>query len=207
MSGKAGEGSGGTRRFARVGALAGCGALVLGAIASCSSTTLQPATVYLSSTIGPSQAFASMPCQLGTVMNQLEIGSPTIGGGVKDGTQSTSVQCSVEQSGSGFSVSVNVMGSGGSFSISGMMPSTGMATGITAALDYGQVGAPLTFMGTNCSVMIEPASVAGGAGIKPGAVWATVTCSDMTVFDQPGHVCEGILTFRMENCAGSPTTS
>jgi len=169
------------------------------------SGSVGPATVYISSTIGPSQAFASMPCQLGTMTNQLEIGSSSIGGGVKDGTQSTSVSCSVTPGGgSAFAVTVKVVGNGGGFTVSGTMPATGTGTGITASLEYGQVGAPVTYNGTNCSVMMEPSSTAGGPAIKPGAVWATVTCDDMTVRGQPGHVCEGILIFRMENCVGSP---
>lgn len=44
-----------------------------------------------------------------------------------------------------------------------------------------------------------------GPPIAPGRVWATVTCPKMTVNDQT-QVCGGVITFRMENCTGSPAS-
>jgi len=207
MAGKAGEMS----RLRRFGGLAGGGALVLTAIASCGSNTLQPATVYLTSTLGPGMDMAH-PCGFGSVMSQLEIGS--VESGVKDMTASTSVDCSVTPSGSEFSVTVRVVASGGSFAVSGTMPAKGQGSNIIGSLDSGQVGATILYSDTDCSVTMAnngPGSTtpgfdpSQGPPIAAGRVWATVTCNNMTVTGQPG-VCQGVLTFRMENCAGSPTS-
>jgi hypothetical protein len=176
-----------------------------GAGGSAGSGTVDPADVYLTSTIGPSSK--SQPCQIGTVTPELQIGSDT--SGVQTGTQGTTVTCSVMSSGSGFAVSAEVDAEGGSFAVSGAMPSSGTGSGITASLDYGVGGgAPVLYSGTNCSVTLANASTPGfdpsaGPPIAPGRVWATLDCPDMTVAGQTG-VCEGVVTFRLENCAGSP---
>jgi hypothetical protein len=204
MAGKAGECS----RLRRFGSLLGGGSLVLFGFASCGSTTISPATVYLTSTIGPNTTGAT-PCDLGTVTNQLEIGSSA--SGVETGTQGTMITCSVTSSGSGFAVDITVDAEGGSFAVSGTMPSSGTAnTGVTGSLDYGLSGAPILYSeSSDCSVVMANGSggfpgfdPANGPAIAPGRVWAQVTCNAMTVSMQQG-VCQGILLFRLENCLGS----
>jgi hypothetical protein len=211
MAGRAGIGS----RLRRIGGVAGGGVLVLTALASCGSNTIDPATVYLTSAIGPSMdpMYASMPCQIDPLTTQLVAG--TIQSGIVTGTNSTNISCSVTSSGSGYSVSIDVTTEGGSFDVQGTMPKSGTGTGITASLDYDPGGeAAIVYRGTNCSVTLanngpgtttpgfDPST---GPPIAPGRVWATVTCEDMVVTGQTMSVCEGVLTFRMENCTGSPT--
>ena len=210
MAGKAGEMSR-LRRLRRFGGLAGGGALVLTAIVSCGSNTLEPATVYLTSTLGPEGVMNT--CPFASTTSQLQIGS--VQSGVKDMTASTTVVCSVTQTGSDFAVMVQVLSSGGSFAVSGTMPAKGNGSNILGSLDYGQAGATMLYSDTDCSVTMandgpdtttpgfDPSQ---GPPIAPGRVWATVTCNKMTTGGQPG-VCQGILTFRMENCVGSPTSS
>jgi hypothetical protein len=204
-------------RLRRVGAAAGGGVLVLTALASCGSNTIDPATVYLTSAIGPSldPMFASKPCQIDPLTTQLVAG--TVQSGIVTGTNSTTITCSVISSGSGYAVNIEVDTEEGSFAITGTMPKSGTATSITmASLDYDPGGeAAITYNSTgNCSVTMannDPGTTtpgfdpSTGPPIAPGRVWATVTCEDMTVTDQPMSVCEGVLTFRMENCVGSPT--
>jgi hypothetical protein len=204
MAGTAGERS----RLRRIVGLAGCGALVLTAIASCGSNTLLPATVYLTSTIGP--VGNNSTCPFASVTSELQIGSAL--SGVKDGTAGTMVVCSVTPSGSQFNVMVQVQSSGGGFAVQGTMPAAGNGTGIITQLIFGQVGAEMTYGDNSCSVTMannNPGNTTpdfpGGAAIAGGKVWATVTCEKMTTGGQPG-ICEGVLTFRMENCAGSPSS-
>jgi hypothetical protein len=208
MAGKAGECS----RLRRFGSVVGGGALVLLTFASCGSNTIEPATVYISATIGPGSN-PDAPCTIGTVMPELTIGSSA--NGVSTGTNGVSVICSVTPSGSGFSVSANVTGSGGSFAVSGTFPSSGTGSDITGSLEGSS--APILYSSATggCSVVMANGSGAfpgfdpsNGPPIAGGRVWATVTCGDMTVEGQgvPAD-CQGILTFRLENCVGSPTTS
>jgi hypothetical protein len=166
-----------------------------------------PSAVYLTSTIGPGPSVAST-CQIAETTPALEIGS--VRSGVITGTAGTTVTCSVVPSGSGFDVSADVTTSEGSFAVSGTLPSTGTGGGITASVDYEPGGtSPILFSGTGCSVTLANAETPGfdpstGPPIAAGRVWATVTCDDMTVSGQPADACKGILTFRLENCAGSP---
>jgi hypothetical protein len=194
-----------------VAGLAGGGALALTALVSCSSTTIAPANVYVTSTLGPNTSDPDMMCAYASVMTQLVIGTDSVNGGVTTGTMGTSVTCSVTPSGSSFDVSVDVTGGGGGFSINGTLPATGTGSGVSASLTYGQIGAQLTYSDPSCSVTLANSMTAGfgtGAAIDGGRAWATVTCDNMTVGGQPGHICQGVITFRVENCVGSiPTTS
>lgn len=209
--------SGQVSRLRRVGALVFGGALVLTVLASCSSGTPSPPTVYFVSTVGPGMNMAA-PCQLGTVTEGLMIGS--VSSGVPTGPHGTTVTCSVTPDGSDFSVSAFVQSTGGStgagsFAICPQgckMPSKGMASGIDASLVFGT--SMNDYSDSSCSVTLAnnlPGTTtpgfdpADGPAIAPGRVWATVTCNNMMVEGQPGS-CQGILTFRLENCTGSPQT-
>ncbi len=205
MAGKTGKRSH-CRRF---GAFVGGGALVLTALASCSSSTVEPATVYVLSGLQTNaNQFADMPCQYADEPMALALGS--VQNGVPTATAGVTVTCSVLPNGASFTVSIDVVSGDGSFSVSGTMPSSGTGNDITASLDWGTPGAtPNLFSstGSDCTVALVSTATANGPAIAPGRVWGTVTCPDMTVSGQPGHVCQGSIVFRMENCTGSPTTS
>jgi hypothetical protein len=219
MGGRARQGSGWRQRLA----LAGGGALAVIAFASCGSNTIQPATVYLTSTIGPDPNAMTMTCNMGAVTPQLMIGS--VASGVPTMTGATTVTCSVTPSGSDFAVTADVVSGNGSFSVEGTMPKApgAQGSGVTANLTYGIAGAPISYMGSNCTVTMAnnlPATESceycgmtpgfdptAGPPVDGGRVWATVVCDDMQEEGSPGVACQGILTFRLENCTGSPTSS
>jgi hypothetical protein len=200
-----------TVSLASMVSLASCGGSVqtgqgsggsAGRMADGGGATVAPAIAYVTATIGPSSK--ANPCPIGTVTQELQIGSAT--SGVETGTQGTTVTCSVTPSGSGFAVSADVDSEGGGFAVSGMMPSSGTGSGIRASLT--PTSAPVLYSAVNCSVTLANASTpeydpSSGPPIAPGRVWATVNCPDMTVNGQSG-VCDGVITLRFENCGGSP---
>jgi len=162
-----------------------------------------PAEVYITSTLGPSATFASQPCEFTAVTSQLQLGSVTAS--LTSGTGATNVTCSVVPSGPHFKVSADVESASGSFTISGILPSSGTAGGITASLEYTGAGSKVLYRGTGCTVALADSSTPGfpataGPPIAGGRVWATVTCEDMTASGEAGHVCEGVVVFRLENC-------
>jgi hypothetical protein len=171
-----------------------------GAIGTCKGS---PPAVYVTSTLGPSAAFASQPCEFTAVTSQLQLGS--VASSLVSGTGATHVTCSVVPSGPHFKVSADVESASGSFTISGILPSSGTAGGITASLEYTAAGSHVLYSGTSCTVALASAATPGfpataGPPIAGGRVWATVTCDDMTASGQSGHVCEGVLLFRLESC-------
>jgi len=108
-----------------------------------------------------------------------------------------SVACTVAPSASGFTVSAGVSTGSGAFKLSGTMTSSGSQQNISAAFTKELAAGGVSYSESDCTFAFMP--LGDSPAIKPGAVWGTLRCPDMTGSD-PNDECSGVATVQLTNC-------
>jgi hypothetical protein len=183
-------------------------ALPLLAALGCSDPVPRPAQGNLKLSIQPPTGTGNCPVP-GTTY---ELGNPkapnTVSPGDRliDGEHGATIKCSVQGS-STFTFSGTLKGitnttpsSKVSFQIlSGSIDMGKMKGTATVAVNTNELAANFTSPAGDCAVSVV------GDNVKPGSIWATITCPNITDPTSPGKACKvgDTTTFVLENCDGS----
>ena len=119
-----------------------------------------------------------------------------------DGEQGATISCSVRGTGP-FTFSGAIRGTTGQGDLVDVKMTDGSITGesgsVTLSVGTPQLASRFTSTAGGCTVTVI------GQNIKPGSVWASVTCPTITDPSTPGLTCSvgPVSTFVFENCDGT----